>query len=704
MWYSSDPAGCAEGRARSTRSFSISSRNLLPLVALCVACPLPDTDRLVKADPATAPSQSLTVNLDSGLVSATGAGTEPVIVFSQIVAIDGVPWMRLHFATVQLSGIPSTNNGSFLRLTSLADGAMQILDVDGLAKWGNSTGAFNGDRVLLELLAYPGTGDNRVVVDKVRVGSASQGTAGATAGGACDQIVPSTDPRVGRLVFDKLDQPSNTLFTTWCTAFMFNDRPNDFLTASHCCTAICWPGDPCDPGGEALQPFVEFNVPPSTARGDIQHAKTIDQYPVDRNSVQEDRPTPTSRIDWCYFGVQRNVDTGLTPLEKQGDSFRLADIVPAADPNIIMRVTGHNRDAEPLGCGLTGTFNEFHGTQSTDTGPFAEHVVDERVSVDAQSRPGSSGAAYEDVCRGLVYGILSGGNECFDSAGTPIDVQALQNALACPRGVAADCNGNGIADWCDVDCGARCFGGGCGAGCVSTSVDCNNNGVPDECEPDCNLNGTADSCDIANGTLFDLNDNLIPDECETLVDCNGNGIQDVCDIARGTSQDFNRDGIPDECQVGDCDNNGVQDVREDCNGNLLADACDIAQGTSRDCGGAETDCCNPHDCPGCDDPVIETCVCASLPSCCAFDGRWDATCVAAVWLEGCGNCAAPVPDGIPDECQDLDCDDNGIPDACDLSCTAGALCEGFQTSCGTGADCNGNCVLDRCDLASFPPK
>jgi hypothetical protein len=45
---------------------------------------------------------------------------------------------------------------------------------------------------------------------------------------------------------------------------------------------------------------------------------------------------------------------------------------------------------------------------------------------------------------------------------------------------AADCNGNGIEDACDLDCGepfGPCDVSGCGQ-----STDCNNNGIPDECD------------------------------------------------------------------------------------------------------------------------------------------------------------------------------------------------------------------------------
>ncbi|MHC4107251.1 MAG: hypothetical protein ACYSTY_04105, partial [Planctomycetota bacterium] len=117
----------------------------------------------------------------------------------------------------------------------------------------------------------------------------------------------------------------------------------------------------------------------------------------------------------------------------------------------------------------------------------------------------------------------------------------------------ADCNGNGVADTCDLDCGG--FGGDCGAfeDCGG-SADCNGNGIPDDCETDCNGNGVPDDCDIASGTS---------------PDCNGNGVPDECDVAGGTSDDCNSNGVPDECDE-DCNTNGTPDDCEafdDCNSN-----------------------------------------------------------------------------------------------------------------------------------------
>ncbi len=97
-----------------------------------------------------------------------------------------------------------------------------------------------------------------------------------------------------------------------------------------------------------------------------------------------------------------------------------------------------------------------------------------------------------------------------------------------------DCNHNGIADLCDVDCG----GLGCAPPCGG-SLDCNDNRVPDECEDDCNGNGLPDTCDIASGFSQDCDANTVPDECEP--DCDGDGIPDACE----TVTDTDGDGVTD---------------------------------------------------------------------------------------------------------------------------------------------------------------
>ncbi len=179
-------------RRRATLG-SLADRSTFPVVAggllWLVFC------RGALAQPATLPSQEVVLNVDSGLVSAT-QGTDPGVVFSHVVRVEGAPWIRLYFGEVQLSGSPSAGNASFLRITSEEDGDVQDLDSAALVRWGNTSAYFNGEAVEVELLARAGTGENRVLLDYADAGVQSEPASMAYICGPTDDRVPSSDPRV----------------------------------------------------------------------------------------------------------------------------------------------------------------------------------------------------------------------------------------------------------------------------------------------------------------------------------------------------------------------------------------------------------------------------------------------------------------------------------------------------------------------------
>ncbi len=193
-----------------------------------------------------------------------------------------------------------------------------------------------------------------------------------------------------------------------------------------------------------------------------------------------------------------------------------------------------------------------------------------------------------------------------------------------------DCNGNGIVDACDIDCGAS----GCEIPCGG-SLDCNANGMPDECEPDCIGNGIPDDCNIATcppGELWcaDCNENGVPDGCEP--DCDGDGIPDDCDVM----EDTDGDGVPD-----------------------CFDRCPLV-------------------------PIDVQCQCPALGLCCWFDGT---ICFPDYPLHNCLDDGG-TPDCVPAACYQGcllgDADANGSLDLRDLA-TLQTCFSGSNTDPGYGA-------------------
>lgn len=472
---SATDASCSLAEGTGTRSVcSGALRSHAPLFGLiCAGGVFLGSSNNTEAQAPLVPVETIEIGVDSGIVSSTGTGSDPVVMFSRVVQVKGAPWVRLRFGEVRLSGSSADGNESFIRITSLCDDGVQLLDSFALRIWGGSSAYFNGDRVLVELVAHANTGANRLIIDRVAAGTQSELDSTSSICEADDRV-PSSDPRAARFRFQALGFACTR--ETWCTAFLFDAKPNCLLTAGHCCSGADFNCGfmSCDVQGE-FPAIVEFNVPPSEPDGTINCAAPEDQYPVDVSSVQFQYAGIGD--DWCSFGVFNNTTTGLSPLVGQGASYQLVQTVPSADASTL-RITGY-------GCDETchGPYNEDNGIQQTDSGPFQDKdgtTVKYRID----TLGGNSGSAVEHVSDGLVYAIHTNGG-CTPTGGTnkgtAVDHPGLQGALACPIGVCTeDCNSNGIYDRCDIDCLSLC--GDCNVPGCGESNDCNANGIPDECD------------------------------------------------------------------------------------------------------------------------------------------------------------------------------------------------------------------------------
>lgn len=371
-------------------------RPCLVIAALTVACA--PAIRAQEAHPLPLASRTIGINIDSGYVE--NFGTDVDAVFSTIVEIEEASWLRLKFDQLALAGEIAHGVGSFLIITSLADGEFQYLNAEHAAQWSNTSAYFNGNAVLIELYAHPNTGPNRITMSEVII-SGSQGIQ-TTICGATDDRVLSSDARVARVV------------PIGCTVWMINDCGRCFLTAGHCQSGVS---------------VVQFNVPLSDAQGNFNQPPPRDQYAVDTMSLQGNGGLGAGD-DWAYFGVFPNSNTGLTPFEAQGDAFTIA-AAPAENGQSI-RITGYGSVGAPMP-------PEWNGVQKTHVGPYVG-LFGTAVSYVTDTTGGNSGSPVINEDTGAAIGIhthglcSAGGGS---NVGTAIQHPGLQAALASPLGVCA---------------------------------------------------------------------------------------------------------------------------------------------------------------------------------------------------------------------------------------------------------------------------
>src|SRR5690606_7070230 len=224
-------------------------------------------------------------------------GAEPRIVFAHTLRDPGKAWLQLRCGTATY--LPE---GSWLRITARADGAVQRHDAESLADYQQWSAAFNGDEVLLELIAGAGTRANHVVVEELVLGI--HVPVAESICGPNDNRTQSSDLRQGRLWIG-------------CTGWLIGQAgPSDLmLSAGHCV-----------PSG----PYVlELNVPNSTAGGSVVRSHPNDQYPF---AVFRALDSGIGS-DWSLSLAGRNSNTGLLPTEANGGQFYELGTVPTGTGN-----------------------------------------------------------------------------------------------------------------------------------------------------------------------------------------------------------------------------------------------------------------------------------------------------------------------------------------------------------------------------------
>ena len=369
-------------------------------ILLCAGLPAAGQD-IIQPDPL--PSVMTPAPLDTGMVQNHGEDLAPV--FSTEITVDGAQWLRLWFDEVELAGTPGVD-GSFLMITSMEDGAWQRLDAQHIENWSMSSAYFNGDSVLLELWAHPGTGPNRLTFNEIMAGEPAPVV--ETICGSTDDRDLSYDTRVGRL-------------SSGCTGWLIDvgGSANTYITAGHCISA----------GTTGAVMF--FNVPLSTSGGGFRAPPPEYQYPVQNGSIRSTNGGVGN--DFATFRTHANSNTGLSPMTAQGAAFGLA--TPPAASNQAVRVTGYGlRDSSfpqiPL---------EWSRTQKTHTGPLTTNSGN-TIRYRPDTTGGNSGSPVILESSGLAIGVHThggcGSSSTSSNAGTGYQHPTFQSYVSSPLGTS----------------------------------------------------------------------------------------------------------------------------------------------------------------------------------------------------------------------------------------------------------------------------
>lgn len=601
--------------------------------------------------PAKLPTTAVPMDINTGLLTATGLGNEPEVVFDRIFDIPDVPWIRLFFRDVQLGGSKLEGNASYLVVTSLVTGESQVLDAHRLQQWSNATAFFRGGQILLQLYAYPGNGVNRVVIDRAEVGEWAGGVA-LTICDTEDMRQQSADPAVGRLMGGG----------GICSSFLFNDNERCMLSASHCDTVIA-------AGGAT----VHFNVPDSMPDGTPVPSAIVDQFPVLIDSAMFE-PLPCGvncSEDWSIFGVGDNV-ADQSPLQWQGVSHTLAPSLPPAD----------GRDVTVRGYGTTLTTDapdSWSNTQTEHTGPLVQ-VAGTELRFRADATPGSSGGPVIDATTGLVIGVVTcsgclpfgAGSNIGTGINHPNLVHAFSNPDFCSQGVQGFTGACCVSGTCfdnitPADCAAnagifRGVGSSCPVGplfenaCDTTYLCCSpfcSEATYWECNSacfDCQEDGLTPSCILHIYGIEDYECDPEDPEVPCFEDpgC-GSPTAGHCFTPR-TSTHCNDEGLCEQvCAIDPfcCDPDLFFPLRGFGHWDAICvwHARRLSGQDVHPCFDSSGDCLSQNATPGCNDPGCCLAVCQASPACCGGMYNWDSHC-AQLALEICGdlNPDGPTPD------------------------------------------------------------
>lgn len=343
--------------------------------------------------------------LDSGVIA--NDRNEPLSVWRERVKIAGAGWLRLYFERIDLDA------GSTLVISSVLDGAVQHHTAKTVSDWQLTSAYFNGQEVEIELIAGANTTNNRVVLTRAAAQLLPSGWVAGELCGVCngDDRVASDERWVGRMM------------PVGCTGSMYSTT-GCFVTAGHCL------------GGANI---MQFQVPLSTPGGVPQNPPPSDQYPILQSSIEGENCCPG--LDWGFFECGANSETGLFPIEAQGQYRPIAPMLPDQFP-VVLEVTGY-------GVALNGPLSQAQKKSSGELfgimpfpgfpNPSLFHSVD--------TTGGNSGSSI--MHNGRIVGIATHCQFGCPNIGMPIYHTNFQEAWSqCPT-ANGDCDADTDADLLD---------------------------------------------------------------------------------------------------------------------------------------------------------------------------------------------------------------------------------------------------------------
>jgi len=335
---------------------------------------------------------------------------------------DTVPWLRLTFAGAAL------DKGSYLRIVSLVDGDYQTMHQHHVEQWDSTSAYFNGNVVMVELVAGPHTTKNFVDITKVIAGDHDPDLQEPDSiCGTTDNRTPSSHAAVGRI---------NTI---GCTGWIINNAAGGsstdklHLSAGHCFAT-----------GQVLQ----FAVPSSNSNCSLVHPPAAKQFAIDSASSMSVNGGVGN--DYWVFKCFANSTTGKTTWQEQATAFTLATSIPSNGTTLrnygfgVDGTSADNATGSSCSCSSSAGTGQRNQTQQTHTGPL-NSVSGSRLNYGIDTCGGNSGSVVQHNSTLQVVGIHTHGG-CTGSggsnSGTSITHSGLQSAIATMSSGSSSANDN----------------------------------------------------------------------------------------------------------------------------------------------------------------------------------------------------------------------------------------------------------------------